>query len=183
MEKFAEFVATVTPTKPSSAVDSIVDDVFWFRIGDLVVLRTDVEAWQEQFRLNGPTPTQSHALYPGAEGTAASFSPLIILERHLQQCHGGIQLQYDVRARYSDSSHRTARFNEFELVAWSHAAEWRRQHTYDLEEVRKANRDERRDELAQAKEQINALQEQLDDVHMRRAQELADKALEEADRD
>lgn len=182
MEKFAEFVATVTPTKPSSAVDSIVDDLFWFRIGELVVLRTDVEAWQEQFRLNGPTPTQSHAQYPQADVTAVSLSPLIILERHLQQCHGGIQLQYDVRARYTDSSHRAVRFNEFELVAWSHATEWRRQHTYDLEEARN-KADTRRDELVQARKQIKALQEQLNDVHMRRAQELADKALEEADRD
>ena len=103
---------------PTAKLKPVLDETFKFAIGDVVALRLADEHVKAEFEIYGPYKPSRYA-----EERRASVPPAgIITERYLQECHGGVQLQYRVR-RYIEASkgELIQLMFEYELVPYAEA--------------------------------------------------------------
>lgn len=90
--------------KDSNALNHVLDELFEHKIGDHVVMTAVLVSLQGELDLNGPRKADRYALNEGRLGMP---SPVIVVGRRAEQCHGGTQLHYLVTRHVprSDGSH------------------------------------------------------------------------------
>lgn len=86
-----------------------LDALCRFKVGEFVHHRAHLEALRAEERCNGKLRRYERV---GAH-------PLTIVERLVQQCYGGVQVHYDVRARDAKGNLAVYRLTEAELVPFS----------------------------------------------------------------
>lgn len=100
---------------PTAKMKPVLDELFKFKIGDSVVLREQFLQVETDLELNGPHENRYDRAKPGVA--------YMILERHVQECHGGVQIGYSVRSFNNEGSATITRYFEYELVPYSEAVE------------------------------------------------------------
>jgi len=103
---------------PTAKAKPLFDELFKFAIGEVVALAAADEHIRAEFEINGPYKPSRYA-----EERRGSVAPAgTVIERYLQECHGGVQMQYKVR-RYISAE--KGEFNqmlfEYELVHYAQA--------------------------------------------------------------
>ena len=96
---------------PTSQVKAVFDEVFKYRIGDLVNTKTILEAYKLALDLQ----TAEARRYEPAKLPYA----MIVLERAMTECHGGIQMNYLIG---HGESNQNMKVTEFELVPYEEVA-------------------------------------------------------------
>lgn len=101
---------------PTAKLKPALDAVFRFSIGQQVAFAEHDEHLRREGEMNGP---HKPARYMERIGCPMG---MMICERIVQECHGGVQLLYMVR-RFTDSGKTEClqRFFEFELVPLAQA--------------------------------------------------------------
>lgn len=70
-------------------MQEFMEQAFKFKIGELVAWNRNIVALRSEFELNGPR--SSDRVFRERIGTPRAAQ---VIERWMQQCHGGVQLQY-----------------------------------------------------------------------------------------
>lgn len=78
-------------------IDGLFDSYFTHKIGAIVAHVTTLTVWTAEFAINGKRDRHYRGTAP---------TPMVVVERHLQQCHGGVQGFYLCRAAGSEGSLR-----------------------------------------------------------------------------
>ena len=97
-----------------TALSEAFEGAFKFKIGDVVALRSDVVRYAAEIAVNGPMDVMSRAVANPA---------IVIVERLLVQCHGGVQGFYRVRVGDKDGRGAFLEITEHEVVPYSESAE------------------------------------------------------------
>lgn len=92
-------------------LSAFMSEIFMHAIGDIVVHKCTVNALRFEAEANGPKQQDPNF---GRVGVAINF---IVIERILQECHGGVQPQYRVRSMTSPETVLT--MMDHELLPWS----------------------------------------------------------------
>lgn len=87
---------------------------FRFAIGDLVCFKHESAVWN--------ATTADERKYGGLSGQRRPH-PMMIVERHMQECHGGIQRHYGLRSFANNGLAPMVLITEMEVVAWSEIAD------------------------------------------------------------
>jgi len=95
---------------PTEQLRPVFNELFRFKIGDPVSVRAFFEKWKLEFSANPQLKTYERLNSPPI---------VIVLERTVHECHGGIQMQYKV----SGTSDLNVVCPEFELVSLSEVEE------------------------------------------------------------
>ncbi len=109
------------PKKVSEQLAAALDAECRFRVGDMVVLVSDVEQLRADVALNGKQTSDRSYLRVG------TLRPMMVVERYVTQCHGGIQVHYGIR-RLKDGHAFADRWHEYELHSWEAFCEERAAH-------------------------------------------------------
>ena len=108
----------MAPRNPSDELSAPLEKAFRFGIGDIVATRTNVARYKARMFVS-PKPARTEAWIEKALVPQIS-EPLAlqIIERRIQQCHGGVQIHYLVTGQ-AESQH--ALRAEFELMPYAEA--------------------------------------------------------------
>lgn len=96
----------------STALGNLLDDVFAFKVGELVIPRAQATALLASMEINQPTARELR--FDGYKLPTASA----ILERNLVQCHGGVQGFYTLRRVDGEGRAIAERYASHEVVSY-----------------------------------------------------------------
>lgn len=97
---------------------AIIDKMFKHQIGDMVVLRSDAEHWLLDIEVHGP-----HTGRPGYGEIRNTLHMSQVVERIVQQCHGGVQTHYSLRRYTKEGSSILANHASIEVISRAEAVE------------------------------------------------------------
>jgi len=98
---------------PTERLKPVMDEVFRYQVGEVVSLAVDDQRLMVEMEKNGPVDVTRYRATP--------LVPLIITGRCILECHGGVQLMYEVRC--NDVQAAITRRFEYELVPFKQSAD------------------------------------------------------------
>ena len=89
-----------------------LDAVFAHKVGDFVFIRAEAQRWNEVMVPALEKEPKSYIALGELSALSSKPGRLCIIGRHVEECHGGLQLYYSVRV-----GDKVYHFFEFELSA------------------------------------------------------------------
>lgn len=99
-------------TSLAGATEAVLDRMFQFKPGDVVALRETVEALKAELEAFGPRDRY------GSRGLGAPYG-VVVSERLLAQCHGGVQGFYHIHERDADRKNIVTRVPTHAVVPYA----------------------------------------------------------------